>query len=230
MAKAAAAGFDLVEIHDDWAEPGLAQALERHGLGLVSLNTAHHGAAFGRASEPGAAETVRSDLEAACRAGKALGASAIHVLAGKGQGAAADAAFDAALRHGLEVWPGTILIEPFCAEAVAGYHLGSLDAALAVIERVGHPRLKLMFDTYHIGMSEPDLGEAFARVRAHVGHVQIASVPGRSEPDTGRIDILAFLESARDLGYDEAVGVEFRPAGEAPRLDWLDRWRDRLGA
>jgi hydroxypyruvate isomerase len=87
-----------------------------------------------------------------------------------------------------------------------------------------------MFDTYHMGMSEPDLLAAYARSHDHVGHIQIASVPARAEPDTGTINILAFLEAARHLGYDADVGVEFRPAGSEPRLDWLAGWRARLEA
>jgi len=87
-----------------------------------------------------------------------------------------------------------------------------------------------MFDTFHVGTMEGDLAAAYLRAGDTVGHIQIASVPGRAEPDTGDLDILRFLETALAGGYRGDVGVEFRAAGNAPRLDWLETWRSALGS
>ena len=47
-----------------------------------------------------------------------------------------------------------------------------------------------------------------------VGHVQIAGVPGRFEPDNGEINYPYLFSRLDDLGYDGWVGCEYRPAGE----------------
>lgn len=229
LEKAAEAGFTCVELHDDWAgEDHLAGNARRLGIRIIGLNAAHHGPDFGRAADPAAAATVAEDIRAAARAAKGLGAESIHLLGGKHRGAEAEAAFDAAVAQALDVWTGTVLLEPISEAAVPGYHLPDLDAALSAVARIAHPRLRILFDTYHIGMSEPDLGAAFDRAAPNVGHIQIAAVPSRTEPDRGEIDILAFLRHARASGYRGAVGVECHPEADAPRLDWLPRWRAEL--
>ena len=56
----------------------------------------------------------------------------------------------------------------------------------------------------------------------HVGHVQIAGVPERNEPDTGEINYTYLFQLLDELGYDGWLGCEYRPAkGTVEGLGWL---------
>ena len=120
--------------------------------------------------------------------------------------------------------PGSIvLIEPLCPEAAPGYHLGTLDAARSLIEEIDHPRLKILFDCFHVRHVEGDVIAPFERHAAHVAHVQIASFPERAEPAAGGIDYASVLPAMRAAGYAGPIGCEYRQQGS----DAADRaWRE----
>jgi hydroxypyruvate isomerase len=59
-----------------------------------------------------------------------------------------------------------------------------------------------------------------------IGHVQIAAVPDRGEPDQGEVDYLWLMAHLSALGYTGFVGAEYRPrAGTLSGLGWLNRFR-----
>ncbi len=68
-----------------------------------------------------------------------------------------------------------------------------------------------MFDCYHVGRTEGDvtvrLREAFDRI----GHIQIAAVPSRAEPDEGELAYPAIFAEIDRLGWPGWVGAEYRP-------------------
>ena len=79
-------------------------------------------------------------------------------------------------------------------------------------------------DFYHAQIVEGDLAEKFRRWQPHIGHVQIAGVPGRHEPDIGEINYCYLFELLDELGYDGWVGCEYRPARDTRAgLAWLDK-------
>lgn len=206
------AGFDAVEFHDQpQAGPlqPLCDALEETGLPVLALNT-HMGPTKGRAalSQP----DFRADFAAAQTAAERLGAGAIHVTAGIGGDAST---YQANLAHALARSQCDILIEPICAQAIPHYHLSSLAQAEAVLARLGHPRLKLMFDWFHIANSIGASAalEALARLAPQIGHVQLSHPRDRGAPLPDRMpelhDILAALQT-HDL---TTVGLEYHPSG-----------------
>ncbi|WP_191334746.1 TIM barrel protein, partial [Allgaiera indica] len=219
LSAAAAAGFEALEFHDEAQseDPGaLAGALAACGLPVLGLNM-RMGDTAGCAADPARADAARRDIDAALEVATRIGAGAVHVLAGRvAADPAAKAAYKAALRHALEAGDRVILIEPICHAAIPGYFLHSLDQALRILREIDHPRLKIMFDCYHI---ETEHGDVAARLRgcvADVGHVQIASVPGRAEPETGAgatLDYARLLPQIVAAGYGGAFGCEYRPAG-----------------
>ena len=59
-----------------------------------------------------------------------------------------------------------------------------------------------------------------------IGHVQIAAVPGRGEPDGGELDYPAVMALLDSLGYEGFVGAEYRPGGPTEDgLGWLENFR-----
>ena len=123
-----------------------------------------------------------------------------------------------------------ILIEPINSRDMPGYLLDSLDTAEALLEH--NPALKLQLDLYHLQIIRGDLSVLLRRLipTGRVGHIQIAGVPDRHEPDTGEVNYPYLFRLLDDLGYDGWIGCEYRPArGQAPHatrdgLGWMKAW------
>jgi hydroxypyruvate isomerase len=234
---AAAAGFAAVECHFPYDVPAseVKAALAETGLSMLGLNT-HPGdreaGDFGLAAVPGREEEARAAIRQAVDYAQAIGAGAVHVMAGcSDTGAEAEASFranlayacDCAALHGL-----TILIEPINHRDVPGYHLSSSTQAAAVIAALGRENLRMMFDCYHLQIMEGDLLRRFARYQPIIGHVQIAGVPDRGAPDRGEVNYPWLLGRMIDLGWTMPFGAEYRPdeAGTEATLGWLGQFRD----
>lgn len=220
--RAAAAGFDAVEFHDEPQAGALAplqDALGETGLGVISLNTRNGGTA-GCAALPGMADRARREIDAAAAAGAAIGAGGLHVLAGCGAGQRASHV--AALRHALDVWPGVVLIEPISAAGIPGYWLNAFPQAAEIMDELAHPRLRLLFDTFHVAAMGRDPWQTFRANAGRIAHIQIACHPERAEPDTGAPDHAALLPAILRAGYAGAFGAEYRPrTTEEAGLGWL---------
>jgi hydroxypyruvate isomerase len=123
-----------------------------------------------------------------------------------------------------------ILIEPINSRDMPGYLLDSLDTAEALLEH--NPALKLQLDLYHLQIIRGDLSVLLRRLipTGRVGHIQIAGVPDRHEPDIGEVNYPHLFRLLDDLGYDGWVGCEYRPArGQSPHathdgLGWMKAW------
>lgn len=211
--RAAAHGFDAVEFHDE-AQTADRQALQdvlaETGLPVISLNI-RKGGSFGSAAVPAQAETARADILAAISVAEDVGARCIHVLAGLACGEAAGKTYLENLRFGLANTRLTILIEPICSEQVPGYFLKTIEQAGEVLEEIAHPRIKIMFDCYHVHRQSGSVLDNFRRYAAEIGHVQIAAAQGRAEPAPGELDYRVLLKEFRAAGYAGLFGCEYRP-------------------
>lgn len=241
IAAAARAGFEAIELHwpYDHAPEAIAAACNAHGVRLLGTNTPRGDVAageFGLAALPGREAAFEAGLDAAVDWCRAAGGSAIHCLAGvvpaAGQAAARRCflrnlavAADRAGRHGL-----TVLIEPLNPHDVPGYFLSTLDAAAGLLAELDDGRVRLQFDAYHVGRVEGRVVECLERSLPLTGHVQIAAVPSRAEPDEGEVDYAGFLAALDRLGYGGWVGCEYRPRGDTDAgLAWVERLGVRLG-
>ena len=110
----------------------------------------------------------------------------------------------------------TLVLEPLNDRVEhPGMYLVDTTLALDIIEAVGSPRLKLLFDVYHSHVMGEDMRSVLAGRMHLVEHVQVADSPGRNEPGTGTIDWRLAIATLRDLGYTGALGLEYRPTHEA---------------
>ena len=122
----------------------------------------------------------------------------------------------------------TIMIEPINARDFPGYLLSTQAQAHAIRSEIGAKNLKVQMDLYHAQIVEGDLTEKLRMYMPHIGHVQIANVPGRTEPDVGEINYGYLFKVLDELKYDGWVGCEYRPVkGTAAGLTWLYRLLDR---
>ena len=170
----------------------------------------------------------------ALRYAEAPGTPCIHAMAGI-LPAGADlvrhrAVFLENLRHAaaeLEKAGRTLLIEPINPRDIPGYFLNTQAEAHAVREEVGAPNLKVQMDFYHAQIAEGDLATTFRKYREHIGHIQIASVPERNEPDDGEVNYRYLFRLLDELGYEGWVGCEYRPRGRTGEgLGWLKTLAD----
>lgn len=216
LRAAAAAGFDAVEFHDEAQrhDPALIRdILDETGLPVCGLNV-RMGETAGCAALPGQEEQARRDVDDALRVAQALGAGAVHVLAGRAADGGDRAQYLRVLRHALDASDRVILIEPICRAAMPDYALPDLATAAAILAEIDHPRLKILFDCFHVAMQDGDVLARFVAHAGQVGHVQIASVPGRNEPgDADRLDLAEVITGMRGMGYTGPFGCEYRPRG-----------------
>ena len=169
---------------------------------------------------------ARADIEAAIRVADWVNAGAIHVLSGNTDAPEAAETLVSNLSYALAQTDRVVLIEPICRAANPAYFLHDLDQALGIQAQVNHPRLKLMFDCFHIETEHGDCAARFRDVAPHVGHAQIAGFPGRNEPDTGALDYRSLLPAMRAAGYSGAFGAEYRPRnGTDAGLGWMSALR-----
>jgi hydroxypyruvate isomerase len=227
---AAAAGFDAVECHWPYATPSaeVRAALDATGLPMLGLNTIRGDLARGEnglAALPGREAEARAAIDQALTYAQAVGARAVHVMAGNSSGPRAHAAFAANLRHACAAAAShgiTVLIEPLNHYDAPGYFLATSAQAAALIRELALPNLKLMFDCYHLQIMEGDLTRRLAALLPLVGHIQIAAVPDRGPPDHGELDYGFVLPEIDRLGWALPVGAEYRPGGDTEAsLGWL---------
>jgi hydroxypyruvate isomerase len=80
-----------------------------------------------------------------------------------------------------------------------------------MVRSVNSPRIKLLWDFYHMQLEDGDLIEKFQAGIDQVAHVQIGDVPGRHQPGTGEINHANLLKAVRAAGYRDPIGLEFMP-------------------
>ena len=229
-----AAGFDAVECHwpYDIAADDVAAALAETGLPMLGLNTRRGDVAAGEnglAALPGRMDEARAAIDEALAYADAIGAGAVHVMAGKAEGPEARAVFAQNLHYACaRAAKGgrIILIEPLNPFDAPGYFLNTTAQAADLITEIAAPNLKLMFDCYHVGRTEGDVIARLGALWPIIGHIQLAAVPDRGPPDHGDLDYaVVFAELAR-MGWVQPLGAEYRPTGATEAsLGWMSRLR-----
>lgn len=160
-------------------------------------------------------EEIRSALPAA----KKLGVKKICVVAGeetKGYSREDQTrAVIAALKAGARIVEPegiTIILEPLniLVDHPRQLVVHSADAA-AILQAVGSPNVKMLFDIYHQQISEGNLSGNIHKYRELIGYFQLADHPGRHEPTTGEIAYPFVLKTIHDIGYRDPIGMEMSP-------------------
>ena len=240
FAAAADDGFKAVEFLFPYAfaKADLAARLKAHGLQQVLFNAPPgdwDGGERGLASLPGREAEFRAGLLIALDYAAELSCPRIHVMAGLRTTDADTTEHEATYLTNLE-WAANqamkaqieILIEPINRRDMPGYFLNRQDVAHSIVAEVGAPNLKVQMDLYHCQVVEGDLAMKLRQYlpTGRVGHIQIAGVPHRHEPDQGEVNFAYLFALLDELGYPGWVGCEYRPAqpgagGTSAGLGWL---------
>jgi hydroxypyruvate isomerase len=233
---AADAGFMAVECQFPYATSAeaIAERLEARGVAMNSINTPMGDPAmgeFGFAALPGRKYDFRAGFEQALAYGKRLGVSTIHCMSGVPSPEARTLARQTFLDNlhwaalmarvvGIDV-----VIEPLNSRDRPGYFVSRSDGVANLLRDLDEPNVKLLFDIYHIQIMEGDLLRRMEKHWPIIGHVQIASVPNRHEPDEGEIAFSAILSELTARGWNRFVGAEYNPRGATlDGLAWARPW------
>jgi hydroxypyruvate isomerase len=237
---AAAAGFKAVELQFpyDHAPSAIKAELDRHGLAVLGLNTARgREGEFGLAAVPGRERDFEIVFRQALDYIVAIGGCQIHCLAGHvppEQRPAADKTFVANLARAADLAHEkgiTLLIEPINPRDRPDYFLNRVEHAADIIAKAERPNVKIQFDFYHVQIVSGDLITRFEKHRPAVGHVQIAAVPSRHEPDEGEVNYPEIFAALDRLGFAGWVACEYRPRGRTEDgLGWARAFGIAAGA
>ena len=253
FAAAAADGFEGVEYLFPYEhEPAeIAARLRAHGLQQVLFNAPpgdFAGGERGIGALPGREAEFRDGIAKALRYADALGCPRIHVMAGLLPAGAERGDLQPTFVANLR-WAAaeaatqgvSLLVEPINQRDIPRYFLNRQDHAHELVQEVGAANVQVQMDLYHCQIVE---GDVAMKIREYlptgrVGHLQIAGVPERHEPDVGEMNypyLFGVLdEVAAQCGWNGWVGCEYRPArgaqpgGTSAGLGWLRRARAATG-
>ncbi len=234
FAAAAKAGFAAVEFvfPYDYPVADVARWLKEARLKSALFNMPPGDWAAGErgiASLPGREDEFMVGVLTAIEYAHAMGTPTIHAMAGQ-LPAGADRELHRSVyvdnlglaakelaKRGL-----TLVIEPLNSRDMPGYFLNTQAEAHAIRREINEPNLKVQMDFYHAQIMEGDLSMTFRNNFDGIGHIQIASVPARHEPDEGEVNYLHLFKLFDELGYSGYVGCEYRPRGKTEDgLTWF---------
>uniref|UniRef100_A0A672N395 Putative hydroxypyruvate isomerase n=1 Tax=Sinocyclocheilus grahami TaxID=75366 RepID=A0A672N395_SINGR len=119
------------------------------------------------------------------------------------------------------------LIEPINTRITdPRYFLDSPHQAAVILQRVAHPSIRMQMDIYHWQIMDGNLTQNIRKYLPMTGHIQIAQVPDRHEPDSdGELSYTYLFKLLEELDYQDYIGCEYKPQRSTEAgLDWLRRY------
>jgi hydroxypyruvate isomerase len=169
--------------------------------------------------DPGACDAVAAAVAESADAAARLGCRNLIVVSGdrdeRMPAGAQRAAMVAALQRAAPLAAErdvVLLLEPLNTRVDhVGTFLDSTEEGFAIVDEVGAPNVKLLFDLYHSVVMGERMQVVLGSRLSAVGHIHIADAPGRHEPGTGTTDWPATFAWLSGHGYDGRFGLEYDP-------------------
>jgi len=232
------AGFRCVETGFPYSVPAndLAQACKEEGLQQVLINT-FPGDNLGFGGRVGEQHQFMESLKKSLEYCTLLDCHLLHIMAGrKMEGESRETALQA-FKSNLEAALPLLkeakvvgLIEPINPYSVPNYNMDNYEDALQLVKDLDSPWIRLQLDVFHLQQIKGNITRNIKDLLPIVGHVQIAQVPGRGEPDSdGEINFKHVLATLESLNYQGWVGLEYSPVGRTEDgLQWINQWNYSL--
>lgn len=93
-----------------------------------------------------------------------------------------------------------------------GNYLATTRMAAEMTRLIGSPKLKVLYDVYHMQLNEGSLCDNIKAYCDQLGHIHVADAPGRHEPGTGEINYKNVFACLEACGYQGRIGFELFPA------------------
>jgi hydroxypyruvate isomerase len=233
---AAEAGFPAVEFLFPYDHPpeAIAERLKRNRLTQALFNLPPgrwQDGERGLAALPDRFEEFKSGVARALDYVAATGVKRVHMMAGNAARSdpRAEASYRRAIEYAAPVFAERgvdLLLEPINARNMPGYFLNDFAYTRDLIAGLRLPNVKLQFDVYHRQIMHGDVTMAFRMLQPIAGHIQVASVPSRHEPDGEELNFPFLFAEFDRLGYDGYIGCEYNPrAGTVEGLKWYQPYR-----
>jgi len=231
-------GFDAVEFHWPYeiSPIDLKMVLDETNIPAVSLNTRRGNSLKnenGLAALIGRSKDAREGIDEAISYARVIHCDMIHVMAGVAPHKTEnDSTFrdnllyasEEAAKHNKK-----ILIEVLNPVDAPGYFLNSFEKVAEIIANVHSENIKLIFDCYHFQMLKIDLKSLFLNCFDNIGHIQIASFPGRNEPNFNSQSYIEILNFFQTSGWSGFVGAEYCPRTNTDEgISWLSDFKNEL--
>nr|WP_206065753.1 TIM barrel protein [Novosphingobium sp. ERW19] len=213
---AKAGGFDLVEFHlwRDKPVEAIGAALAETGVTLTGICVDPRRSIVDPAERAEMVAAVRETIEATAPLGKPplIVASGFKVEGMSEEDHFANAV--AALKEAAalaEQAGVTLLLEPLNTRLFSAMYLVSTTLGLDLVEAVGSPNLRLLYDVWHSAVMGEDIAQVLEGRIHLVAHVQVADMDDRNEPGTGTVDWGHVMGTLESLGYKGSIGMEYFP-------------------
>lgn len=236
FAAAAACGFKAVEVPFpyDLDLGRFGDLLAMNGLHCALINAPAGDWAAGErgiAALAARRDETRAGLDRALQVADFVDCPRVHVMAGVVPEDEREAAMecyitslDAAARAARES-DVTILVEAICDTAIPGYLIDSPSLAALIVEELDTRNLRIEYDLYHAQMAEGGITDFIETYLSRIGHIQVAGVPARNEPDEGELNCRYVFDLLDAHGYAGWVGAEYTPRGRTEDgLAWGRDW------
>nr|XP_031826983.1 putative hydroxypyruvate isomerase [Nomia melanderi]XP_031826984.1 putative hydroxypyruvate isomerase [Nomia melanderi] len=222
-------GFSINDVSEAKKNAGIEQILINVYTGDVSKGE------LGFAAVPGEEENFKKSIDTTINYAKALDCKIIHVMSGKVNDPTHvnDDVYEKNLLYAVEKFQKegiTGVIEPINSITVPNYYMNSFEKGLKIVKKINNPSLKLLLDVFHLQQICGNITKNIKELLPYIGHVQIAQVPDRHEPDTpGEIDYKYILSVLEKEGYNGYVGLEYRPKSSSVKgLSWMQKYGYKL--
>ncbi len=222
VSRVAAMGFAAIEIwKPDETFPQIAALAHRHGLVLASFSG--HDSLSNGLNNPQEHDRIVAELRSSIDLAAQYRVPGIICFSGN---ILPEQTEEEAIEH---CAAGLRRIAPYAEEKGVNLNLELLNSkvdhpgyqcdysawGLEVVERVNSPRVKVLYDIYHMQIMEGNLIQTITENIQWIGHFHTAGVPGRHEiDDTQEINYAGVCRAIAAAGYDLYLGHEFRPKGD----------------
>lgn len=218
-------GFTAVEFLFPYDYPAqtLKAKLTENQLTLALFNTTAGNVAageWGLTALPNREADARAAIDDALDYAIALDCPTVHIMAGVVPPEADRNAYLQTFISNLEYASDrfaphniTICLEALSPVVKPNYLLKSQLDTLQVVEQLNRANIKIQFDYFHAQIVDGNLTTLSQSLFDKIGHIQIASVPDRHEPDEGEIAYPYIFETLKTLGYRGYIGCEYKPRG-----------------
>lgn len=217
-------GVDQIEIWDWQEKPaGLPAALAQQHLSLSNLSANRR---YGMV-DPAERESLVAEVERSLLFAREINSAHIMLLSQPlqidGQAVQAPGKDFRWLDHLLETvsqllvladrYDVDLLIEPLNDLADhPHYLLNSSQLSFSIIRQMRHPRLRVLYDIYHMSMMGEDVCKDIEENLDAIGYFHLADLPGRTEPGIGRLPYEKIIRLLKSAGYTGTLGCEFIPS------------------
>ena len=227
LAVASRLGYRAIEFWD-WRDkdlPALADVAAHLGLTIAAMSGNRQHALI----DPDATAKLIEEMDQVFAAAEGLNCSRIMMLSDvlRDDGSAAprppqppeekiESMVDnlRALAGRAETASVTLLLEPLnTALDHRGCFLNTSALGVEIVRRVNSPRVKLLYDIYHMSMMGEDVLTEIEKNLEWLGYLHVADLPGRHQPGTGRIDYKAVNTLLKQAKYEGFIGMEFSALG-----------------